>query len=104
LSETSSEFGGALGIAILGSIGTTIYRSELSPSVTGNIPADMADTARDTLAGALAISAELPEQIGRTLLVNAQNAFTSGLQVIGLTTGAIMLITSLVVLTRFGKK
>jgi DHA2 family multidrug resistance protein-like MFS transporter len=104
LSETSSEFGGALGIAILGSIGTSIYRAALNPSFTSNIPADMADTARDTLAGALAISAQLPEQVGSALLENAQNAFTSGLQVIGLTTAAIMFITSVVVLSRFGKK
>ena len=104
LSETSSEFGGALGIAILGSIGTAIYRSAFKPSVTNSLTADMTDTARDTLAGALAISEQLPEKIGSALLENAQNAFTSGLQVVGLTTAAIMAITSVMVLARFGKK
>ena len=29
ISETSSEFGGALGIAILGAIGTAVYRGEI---------------------------------------------------------------------------
>jgi DHA2 family multidrug resistance protein-like MFS transporter len=104
ISETSSEFGGAFGIAILGTIGTTIYRTALNPSLANSMPPEMAETARDTLAGALAISAQLPEQIGRALLENAQNAFTSGLQFIGLTTAAIMAITSFVVLARFVKK
>jgi DHA2 family multidrug resistance protein-like MFS transporter len=104
LSETSSEFGGALGIAILGSIGTAIYRSAFKPSVTNSLTADMTDTARDTLAGALAVSEQLPEKIGSALLEIAQNAFTSGLQFVGLTTAAIMAITSVMVLARFGKK
>ena len=104
ISETSSEFGGALGIAILGSIGTTIYRAAFKPSVTNSLPPDMADTARDTLAGALAVSEQLPEQTGSALLEVAQNAFTSGLHIVGLITAVIMSITSLMVLVRFGKK
>jgi DHA2 family multidrug resistance protein-like MFS transporter len=37
ISETSAELGGALGIAVLGSVGTAVYRSE----VTGAVPADV---------------------------------------------------------------
>jgi hypothetical protein len=33
ISEMSSEFGGALGIAILGSIGTAMYRSEVATTL-----------------------------------------------------------------------
>ena len=45
ISETSSELGGALGIAILGSIGTAVYRSAM---------AGASEAARSTLGGALA--------------------------------------------------
>src|SRR5713226_8709108 len=38
ISETCSEFGGALGIAILGSIGTAIYRRAMAGSVVDGIP------------------------------------------------------------------
>jgi MFS transporter, DHA2 family, multidrug resistance protein len=33
LAETSAEFGGALGIAILGVIGTAVYRSQVAAAV-----------------------------------------------------------------------
>ena len=104
ISETSSEFGGALGIAILGSIGTTIYRTALNRSMPENIPADIADAARDTLAGALTVAERLPEHIGKALIENAQTAFTYGLQFTGLTTAIIMALTSFIVLARLGKK
>src|ERR671910_673290 len=52
ISETSGELGGALGIAILGSLGTAVYRSELGDSLPSNLPAEAAEVARDTLGGA----------------------------------------------------
>ena len=65
MSETSGELGGALGIAILGSIGTAVYRTEVADSLPSGIPAEVADAARDTLGGALAIAQTLPEALGR---------------------------------------
>ncbi len=41
ISETSGELGGALGIAILGSLGTAVYRSRLSDSLPADIPAEI---------------------------------------------------------------
>jgi DHA2 family multidrug resistance protein-like MFS transporter len=86
LTETAAEFGGALGIAVLGVIGTSIYHSQLTgalPSGTlpsGILPASAA-AARDTLGGALAVAGQLPGQPGQVLLQAARQAFTSGLHV-----------------------
>ena len=41
MSETSGELGGALGIAILGSIGTAVYRTEIADSLPPGIPAEV---------------------------------------------------------------
>jgi DHA2 family multidrug resistance protein-like MFS transporter len=79
MSETSGELGGALGIAILGSIGTAVYRTEVADSVPSSIPAEAADAARDTLGGALAIAETLPGAIGDALAVAAQSAFVDAL-------------------------
>jgi hypothetical protein len=76
ISETSAEFGGALGIAILGSIGTAVYRSEVANALPENVPPDAAEAARDTLGGALAVSDELPDQVGVGLLDAVREAFT----------------------------
>ncbi|MEY9994521.1 DHA2 family multidrug resistance protein-like MFS transporter [Streptomyces sp. V4I8] len=67
LLETGAEFGGALGMAVLGSIGTAIYRHE--------IPASAPDAAHETLGGALAVADQVPGLAGV-----AREAFTSGMQ------------------------
>lgn len=56
LSETSSELGGALGIAVLGSLVTAIYRSMMASQPPG-VPQAAAQVARDTLGGAVTIAA-----------------------------------------------
>jgi MFS transporter, DHA2 family, multidrug resistance protein len=78
ISETGAELGGALGIAILGSIGTAVYRSGVVDSVPAEVPQAAADAARDTLGGALAAAQQLPADIGNGLLDAAHTAFTTG--------------------------
>jgi MFS transporter, DHA2 family, multidrug resistance protein len=72
LLETAAEFGGALGMAVLGSIGTAVYRHEM--------PATAPAGARETLGGALATAARLPGPAGESLTRAAREAFTSGMQ------------------------
>ncbi|MBA2809190.1 MFS transporter [Streptomyces sp. KM273126] len=71
LLETSAEFGGALSMATLGSIGTAIYHHEM--------PASAAEPARETLGGALAVAEQLPGRAGDALAAAAREAFTSGM-------------------------
>jgi DHA2 family multidrug resistance protein-like MFS transporter len=81
VSETSAELGGALGIAVLGSIGVAVYRGQVADAIPAGLPAQAAAAARDTLGGALAVAGQLPEQPGAALLTVAQEAFTQALQV-----------------------
>src|SRR6266545_3627897 len=80
ISETGSELGGALGIAILGSIGVAVYRGALATTLPAGVPSEAAAAARDTLGGAVGIAAQLPEGLGAALLGAARAAFTQGLQ------------------------
>jgi DHA2 family multidrug resistance protein-like MFS transporter len=75
IAETSSEFGGALGIAILGSIITAIYRSGMTGLVADGVSAQEIDVASDTLGGAVAVAVALPDRLGLDLLDVAQTAF-----------------------------
>jgi DHA2 family multidrug resistance protein-like MFS transporter len=85
ISETGAEFGGALGIAVLGSIGTAVYRNALIDAVPAGVPAVAADAARDTLGGALAVAEQLPGDSGAVLLEVARGAFIQGFHVAALT-------------------
>ncbi len=69
LSQTANEFGYALGIAVLGSIVTAVYRAGL--------PADAPAAAGDSLAGATAAAAAMPGNGGAALLTAARDAFTA---------------------------
>jgi DHA2 family multidrug resistance protein-like MFS transporter len=100
LSETSAELGGALGIAILGSIGTAVYRADMRDAIPAGVPPAAADAARDTLGGALAVGEQLPQGIGATLLETARAAFAHGLRVTAVI-GVVVAVSMAVVAARF---
>jgi DHA2 family multidrug resistance protein-like MFS transporter len=77
LSETSGEFGVALGVAALGSLATVVYRSHLA--VPAGTP-DAADhAARQGITGALTAAQHLSGSLGADLMDAARTAFTAGL-------------------------
>jgi DHA2 family multidrug resistance protein-like MFS transporter len=79
ISETAAEFGGALGIAIFGSIGVAIYRGAIGSALPAGVPPEAAEIARDTLGGAIEVAGQLPGQLGPALIDAAREAFTQGL-------------------------
>jgi DHA2 family multidrug resistance protein-like MFS transporter len=91
LAETGAELGGALGIAVLGSLATAVYRSQVTANLPPNISAEMTHAVRETLGGAVAAARQLSSPLGSALLDAANNAFVSGLQVISLI-GAVIMI------------
>jgi MFS transporter, DHA2 family, multidrug resistance protein len=100
ISETGSELGGALGIAIIGSIGAFIYRQKMAPAVLVDIPDDVANAARETLGGAAAEASRLPAELGIPLLNSANKAFIAGMQVIALICGIVAAGVAILSLTR----
>jgi DHA2 family multidrug resistance protein-like MFS transporter len=82
ISETGNELGGALGIAILGSLGAAVYRSLIAASMPAGIPPEAAQAARETLGGAVAAAGQLPGPLGAALLSTAHAAFIQELRLI----------------------
>jgi MFS transporter, DHA2 family, multidrug resistance protein len=101
IAETSSELGGALGIAILGSVGTAIYRSEVELPFSGAWR--HAGAARETFAGAIDAAGTLPRGLASDLVTSGAAAFTRALQAAaGITAVALVLaaVIGLLVLRR----
>ena len=92
ISETATELGGALGIAVLGSVLGSLYREGLV--LPGGLSAAAADSARDTLGGAVQVAAQVPG--GPALLASAREAFVGGLQVTMLAAAGLMVVVTVV--------
>ena len=99
LSETAAELGGALGIAVLGSLGTFIYRNEMVNRVPAEVPPELVGASRSTLVGAIDAAKSLPADTAQTLLETARGAFNSGFYLVAILSAVGMLAAALITLT-----
>jgi MFS transporter, DHA2 family, multidrug resistance protein len=90
ISETSGELGGVLGIALMGSIGTAVYRAAMA-----NAP----EAARGTLGGALATADALPKESGAALASLARDSFLEAMRVTTMIEIAIILVMAAMAFT-----
>ncbi|MEO5875143.1 MAG: MFS transporter [Streptosporangiaceae bacterium] len=94
INNTARQVAVALGVAILGSVVSTVYREEMRERLTV-LPADL----RHTAAESIAQTAGIAERTGHTeLLRPAYAAFVDGMHVAAVASAVIALIGSLVVL------
>jgi MFS transporter, DHA2 family, multidrug resistance protein len=97
LGEAGSELGGALGIAVLGSIAGAVYRDRLVP---GELPPAVAGAASETVGNAVAAARGLPEPLAGALVAAAQRAYTAGFTTAATVTAVLLAVTAAVVLVR----
>jgi EmrB/QacA subfamily drug resistance transporter len=90
VNDTSRELGGALGIAVLGSVATSAYRSAVD--VSGLPP--QASAAGESVGAAVQVASELPDrQAAAALLADAGSAFTDALNTT-MVAGAVVAVVS----------
>ncbi|MEV0604778.1 MFS transporter [Polymorphospora rubra] len=88
MSETVQELGIAVGVAVLGSLTTAVYRARID--VPPDTAPDVAGAVTDSLAGALSVA----DQVPAATVAQAQAAFTGGLNSAALVAGlAITAVT-----------
>lgn len=99
LSQTSSEFGFALGLAVLGSISTAVYRTRMADSIPQEIPNGASLIARDNIAGATEVAQNIPNQLGNSLLTIAREAFTSGMNAVAAVSAVLLFVVAAIIVT-----
>jgi MFS transporter, DHA2 family, multidrug resistance protein len=99
VAQTANEFGYALGIATLGSIGVAVYHARMADAIATSVPAAAAAAARDTLAGATAAVHALPDQLAAALLAVARDAFTGGLHAVAAVSAVLLAGIALLIVT-----
>jgi DHA2 family multidrug resistance protein-like MFS transporter len=87
--ETAFELGGALGVAILGSLASSAYRDALDGELAG-VPGVAADAARESLPGAAEVAATIGGRAGAAVLDAASAAFLDGFVLTAVISAAAM--------------
>jgi len=103
LAETSSELGGALGIAILGSIVTALYTGGMAAFDGGGLGPEAVATARETIGGAVAQAAELGGSAGALLLAEARDAYAAAFRTVTLVCAGVSLAAGLLAVLALGR-
>lgn len=105
LVETSSELGGALGMALLGSVLAAIYRARITDLLPAGTPAAAAAEAGQTLAGATVAAGTLPGAQGEALLIAGRSAYVEAMHGASLTAAGVLVLAAIVcaVLLREGR-
>jgi len=100
VNDTTREVGGAIGIAIVGSIVNSIFRSNVGSALTA-LPAEQQEFAKDNIAKALAISSRLAAggdaDAATELRVAVQQAFLDGAHV-GLKVSAALVFAAAIIM------
>ncbi|HEU5099155.1 MAG TPA: MFS transporter [Roseiflexaceae bacterium] len=90
LSETGAELGGALGIAVLGSLGMAVYRSHVAAALPPGVSSQLAEAAQDTLGSVIALAGQLSGETSAALLAVARAAFAQALQLNAVIAAVVM--------------
>ncbi|MFI9173182.1 MFS transporter [Streptomyces lincolnensis] len=95
LSNTFRQVGGALGIAILGSVLSTAYRNGIDDRL-GLVPADLRHTAGESIEATLGVAAKLGPR-GQDLVGPANDAFLHAMHVTALWGAGVAVLGAIVV-------
>ncbi|MFF1546051.1 MFS transporter [Streptomyces sp. NPDC058291] len=104
VNDTALELGGALGIAVLGSLLGTAYRDELTDLVGNRLPAEAMETAKDSVGAGLAVAERVAQdpsagpQQAQAAVDAVHQAFAHGVAQTSLIGGIIMAAGTLIVL------
>ena len=95
------QVGGALGVAVIGSVLSTRYQDHLSAALAGrHVPAAAAHTILGSLGGALAVAAHAGGAAGALLAHTARAAFMSGTEMALAAGAAVALGGAVLVIAR----
>jgi EmrB/QacA subfamily drug resistance transporter len=91
VNDTSREVGGALGVAIIGSMLSSLYASDLDGKLPASVPAGVRDAANQSVGAALEVSARLG-RVGAPLADAARESFVYAMTRASLVAAAVALV------------
>ena len=90
LFETTSELGGAIGMAVLGSVLASTYAHRLHDLLPPGLAPEARAGAGEGIAGALAVASSLPRGVGEAVVHAGRAAYLSGMRVTDVVAASVM--------------
>ena len=100
VNDVSRELGGALGVAAVGSIVSSLYPRNVADALDGVVPDGIAELAGESVGVANAAAASLPPESAAAVVAAANDAFV-GAMVAGFRVSAVILVAAVVVALAF---
>ncbi|MDH7463073.1 MFS transporter [Chitinophagaceae bacterium 26-R-25] len=102
ISETSTALGGSLGIALLGSFWTLLYRHQIAKHIPALTQQKDAETIKNTLGGTAAMAKKLPPSEAMNILNEARSAFVHSLNITAAICALIIVMVAILAAKKFG--
>jgi len=96
MNDTTRELGGALGVAVLGSLVAGRYGNKLAPALTG-LTGPLRDKAEESLAGALQAARATGGATGGELSSVARDAYVSGMHLAAIVAACVGIVAAAIV-------
>jgi EmrB/QacA subfamily drug resistance transporter len=99
VNDTTRQVGGALGVAVIGSVYSSVYADQMAKALAGRgVPATAASVVSDSIGGALAVAKSIGGESGQQLAATAKAAFVDGMHRGVIVGAAVALIGALIAL------
>ena len=95
VNDTTRSLGGALGVAVMGSVASSVFTSQVQPALA-HVPTGLATQAKASIGAAVTLGQHSPTTTGHTLVEAARHAFVTGSDQAMLVALAAALLGSLV--------
>ena len=94
VNDTSRELGGALGVAVLGSLAASHYSTALAAKIPADVPQRLVDIATSSVGAAVQFADRLGGAAGAALAAAARSAFVDAMQLAVLVGAVIAVVAS----------
>jgi Na+/melibiose symporter-like transporter len=97
VNDTTRQMGGAVGVAVFGSLMASHFTSSMTEKIGGKIPAQLFAQVKDNVGHAVAIATESPvaRPFANRIIAAANDSFVSGLHLVALVAAGITVIAAI---------
>ena len=96
VNDTTRELGGAFGVAIIGSVMSSLYGARLGDNLDGAVPTSALDTAKESMGAALVVGNQVGGADGARIIEAARDAFVHAMTRASFVTAAIAFVGAVI--------